>query len=36
VDGQILRVHVLDGRMPVAGEVRVAEARIARMLGLAP
>ncbi|MBS3935828.1 MAG: Na+/H+ antiporter subunit E [Sulfuritalea sp.] len=34
VEGKILRVHVLDGRLPVVEEVRAAEARIARMLGV--
>ncbi|MEW5966133.1 MAG: Na+/H+ antiporter subunit E [Pseudomonadota bacterium] len=36
IDGRTLRLHVLDARLPVTGEVRAAEARIARMLGLAP
>jgi multicomponent Na+:H+ antiporter subunit E len=31
----VLRLHVLDQRLPVIEEVRAAEARIARMLGLA-
>ena len=32
--GDTLRLHVLDRRMPIAEEVRMAEMRIARMLGV--
>lgn len=34
VDGQTLRLHVLDARLPVTDEVRAAEVRIAAMLRL--
>lgn len=34
LEGERLRLHVLDARLPIAGEVRRAEARIARLLGL--
>lgn len=34
LDGQTLRLHVLDARLPVADDVRAAEARIAGMLRL--
>lgn len=33
VEGDVLRLHVLDARLPVAEEVRQTEACIARMLG---
>lgn len=36
VDGDRLRLHVLDGRLPVLDEVYAAQAHIARMLRLAP
>jgi hypothetical protein len=35
IAGETLRLHVLDQRMPIAAEVRQAEMRIARMLGIA-
>lgn len=34
LEGDRLRLHVLDARQPVAGAVRETEARIARMLGV--
>lgn len=36
VEGDRLRLHVLDARLPVLDEVRAAEVHIARMLRLAP
>ncbi|MDP2256721.1 MAG: Na+/H+ antiporter subunit E [Polaromonas sp.] len=36
IDQATLRLHVLDQRRPIAKEVREVEARIARMLGIAP
>lgn len=36
VEGDRLRLHVLDARLPIAEEVRDVEARIARLLGDAP
>lgn len=36
IEGDRLRLHVLDARLPIAEEVRDIEARIARLLGDAP
>jgi multicomponent Na+:H+ antiporter subunit E len=33
LDGRLLRLHVIDERMPIAAEVRALETRIARMFG---
>ena len=36
LDGDRLKVHVLDERLPVAAEARALEAHIARLFGVAP
>lgn len=36
IEGERLRLHVLDARLPVLDEVRAAQAHIARMLRLPP
>jgi len=36
IEGDRLRLHVLDARLPIAEEVRDIEARVARLLGGAP
>lgn len=36
LDGERLKLHVLDERLPVAAEARALEAHIARLFGVAP
>jgi len=36
LEGDSLRLHVLDARLPIAEEVRQVEAHIARLLGIEP
>lgn len=36
IEGNTLRVHVLDSRLPIAEEVAAVETRIARMFGISP
>lgn len=36
IDGDVLRLHALDGRQPIEAEVRKAERQIARLLGIGP
>lgn len=36
IEGDTLRLHVIDRRLPIEAEMRKAESRIARMLGMRP